>query len=84
MTARNDTVRNLPALAAGSTAQCKGGSTHLDAGFAAQLLCSGGHRRGLKGGAPVLAQARSAYLRTEWAGRADRRPPAGGLRAERI
>ena len=77
-------MRNLPALVPDPTSQGEGGSARLDVGFAAQLLGSGGQRRGLKGGAPVLDEARSAYLRTEWSGRADRRPPAGGLRAERI
>ena len=76
MIARNDTVKTLPVPVAGSA--------RMDAGFAAQLLGSGGQRRGLKGGPPVLAEARSAYLRTEWSGTADRRPPAGGVRAMRV
>jgi hypothetical protein len=43
-----------------------------------------GVRRGLKGGPPVLKQARSAYLETEYSGPNDRRPPAGLLRKTEI
>jgi hypothetical protein len=50
----------------------------------AQLWGQPGARRGLKGGAPVLDAARSAYLTAEWSGPADRRPPAGLLRRERV
>ncbi len=53
------------------------------AAFEAQRLGQGGARRGLRGGLPVLAEARSAYLRTEWSGPADRRPtPGAALKAE--
>ena len=47
------------------------------AAYAAQLLGQTGQRRGLKGGTPVLDNARSAYLGTEGSGRADRRGPKG-------
>ena len=47
------------------------------AAYAAQLLGQSGQRRGLKGGAPVLDSARSAYLGTEWSGPADRRSRKG-------
>jgi hypothetical protein len=43
-----------------------------------------GARRGLKGGQPVLKQARSAYLETEFSGSNDRRPPTGLLRKTEI
>ena len=45
--------------------------------FAAQLIGQEGQKRGLKGGAPVLEQARTAYLESEWLGPADRRRKAG-------
>ena len=43
----------------------------------AQILGQEGHRRGLRGGAPVLNQARSAYLGAEYSGAANRRPSPG-------
>jgi hypothetical protein len=43
-----------------------------------------GVRRGLKGGLPVLEQARSAYLEAEWRGPHDRRMPAGVLRKTEV
>lgn len=48
-----------------------------EAGFAAQLMGQGGHKRGLKGGSVVLDAARSAYLETEYSGPNDRRPRRG-------
>ena len=45
--------------------------------YAAQLLGQEGQRRGLRGGAPVLSAARSAYLGAEYSGENDRRPPSG-------
>jgi polyhydroxyalkanoate synthesis regulator protein len=47
------------------------------AAFAAQVIGQSGQRRGLKGGAPVLDAARSAYLGTEYSGAAERRPKPG-------
>ena len=47
------------------------------AAFTAQLIGQEGVKRGLRGGPPVLEQARSAYLETEWRGPADRRRRAG-------
>jgi hypothetical protein len=57
------------------------GST-VDAGapagpIEAQILGQEGHKRGLRGGAPVLNQARSAYLGAEFSGAANRRPKPG-------
>jgi hypothetical protein len=43
----------------------------------AQILGQDGVKRGLRGGKPVLDQARSAYLETEYSGAADRRPRRG-------
>lgn len=43
----------------------------------AQLLGQDGQKRGLRGGKPVLDQARTAYLETEYSGAADRRPRRG-------
>jgi hypothetical protein len=55
-----------------------------EATFTAQMIGQTGVRRGLKGGPPVLKQARSAYLETEYSGPNDRRPPAGLLRKTEI
>ena len=48
-----------------------------DPAFSAQLMGQSGQKRGLKGGAPVLDAARSAYLGTEYSGSNERRPAAG-------
>ena len=48
-----------------------------DPAFSAQLMGQTGQKRGLKGGAPVLDAARSAYLGTEYSGSNERRPPVG-------
>ncbi len=48
-----------------------------EAAFTAQVLGQSGQKRGLKGGAPVLEQARSAYLDAAYSGAADRRPAPG-------
>lgn len=45
--------------------------------YAAQIMGQDGQKRGLRGGAPVLNQARSAYLATEYSGPSDRRPSRG-------
>lgn len=47
------------------------------AAFVAQQMGQGGHKRGLRGGPPVLDAARSAYLGAEYSGAAERRPAAG-------
>jgi hypothetical protein len=47
--------------------------------YAAQLIGQDGQRRGLRGGAPVLDAARSAYLGAEYSGENDRRPSSGLL-----
>ncbi len=62
-----------PAPAAPAEPEPSGGY----AAFAAQLLGQKGQKRGLKGGPPVLEEARSAYLETEWSGPGDRRTRAG-------
>ena len=59
------------------------GRAKLDTAFSAQVLGAGGARRGLKGGPPVLAAARCAYLQAQWSG-ADRRTTAGTLTRARV
>ncbi len=44
---------------------------------AAQLIGQEGQKRGLRGGPQTLAQARAAYLSTEWSGAIDRRNRTG-------
>jgi len=50
-----------------------------DSTFAAQVLGQAGRKRGLKGGAPVLDEAKAAYLETEWSGPSDRRLAVGKM-----
>ena len=45
--------------------------------LAAQLMGQDGQKRGLRGGPQTLAQARAAYLSTEWSGAIDRRNRTG-------
>jgi hypothetical protein len=52
--------------------------------FAAQMYGQTGHKRGLRGGQPVIDKARAAYLETEFSGPDDRRPPKGLLRKTEI
>ena len=47
------------------------------AALSAHLLGQEGAKRGLRGGAPVLDAARSAYENAEWSGGADRRKKSG-------
>jgi hypothetical protein len=55
-----------------------------EAAFTAQVLGQTGQKRGLKGGAPVLEQARSAYLGAAYSGAADRRPAPGQVTRTKI
>jgi hypothetical protein len=48
-----------------------------DPAFDAQMLTQGSVKRGLRGGKEVLDAARTTYLKTEWSGPSDRRPPEG-------
>ena len=48
-----------------------------EAAFTAQVLGQSGQTRGLKGGTPVLEQARTAYLGAAFSGPSDRRPRPG-------
>ena len=48
-----------------------------EAAYTAQVLGQSGQKRGLKGGAPVLEQAKSAYLGAAYSGSNDRRPRPG-------
>lgn len=43
----------------------------------AHLIGQDGQKRGLRGGPQTLAQARAAYLSTEWSGAIDRRNRTG-------
>ena len=52
--------------------------------FDAQVFGQPGQRRGLKGGAPVLAAARGAYLAAEFTGAADRRPTPGLVKVRQV
>lgn len=73
-------IAGLPALIPGETAHASEPTAPPPAGgavFAAQVMGQEGQKRGLRGGPPVLQQARSAYLETEWSGRLDRRPKRG-------
>lgn len=66
---------NLPVVAGPLLHQDEAATAAIDA----QILGQAGQKRGLRGGKPVLDQARSAYLGTEWSGAADRRPKRGLL-----
>jgi hypothetical protein len=86
MTARNETVAQLPVPYAAGPARREAPRSppRGDARFAAQLLGAGGERRGLKGGPVVLDAARAAYLETQYAGLYERRLPVGGLTRGRV
>ena len=47
------------------------------AAFAAQMLGQGGQRNGIRGGPPVMDNARSTYLGAQYSGEHERRPPIG-------
>ena len=47
------------------------------AAFAAQMLGQGGQRTGIRGGPPVMDNARSTYLGAQFSGEHERRPPIG-------
>jgi len=47
--------------------------------FAAHMIGQDNRRRGLKGGQPVLDEARARYLGAEYSGPADRRPQPGRI-----
>ena len=47
------------------------------AAFAAQMLGQGGQRNGIRGGPPVMDNARSTYLEAQYSGEHERRPPIG-------
>ena len=50
----------------------------------AQILGQESQKRGLRGGPPVLNQARSAYLGAEFSGAANRRPRPGVVARTKI
>ena len=71
---------NLPAIIATPVVeQPAPAESDLSAAFAAQVMGQGGQKRGLRGGPPVLTQARASYLQTEWSGPADRRIRRGRI-----
>jgi hypothetical protein len=88
---RSDDQRNLPVPVAPAVKEEPGHvggpagrksdpyRTAGDPNFEAQLMGQPGARRGLRGGPQTLQTARSAYLETEYSGRADRRPKPGIL-----
>lgn len=47
------------------------------AAYEAQILGQGGQRNGIKGGPPVMDNARSTYLGAQYSGEHERRPPIG-------
>jgi hypothetical protein len=70
--------RNLPAIYEPPVPPAAdSGPVDPTAAFAAHLMGQDGQKRGLRGGAPVLNQARSAYLGAEYSGAANRRPRPG-------
>jgi hypothetical protein len=72
---RRATDRNADAESRQASAMAA--KTRSDPAFDAQMLTQGSIKRGLRGGKEVLDAARSTYLKTEWSGPADRRPPEG-------
>ncbi len=61
-----------PATAPVATSTLSGASA-----FSAQMIGQSTRRRGLKAGPPILQEAKSAYLETEFSGPRDRRTRAG-------
>ncbi len=73
-----DSPQNLPAVVATPVREEPvPPEPAADAAVAAQVMGQGGQKRGLRGGPPVLSQARATYLQTEWSGPADRRVRTG-------
>jgi len=70
---------NLPAVTAAAPSPRPEPRREGPAMFAAQVIGQEGQKRGLRGGSPVLNQARSTYLGNEFSGPRDRRPPSGAL-----
>ena len=54
------------------------------AAFAAQVLGQGGQRNGIKGGPPLMDNARSTYLGAEYSGDKERRPPVGATTRKNV
>lgn len=81
---RSETFSRLPAVNGAERPDAQAGSRPrrgtANAPYAAQSLGQEGVRRGLRGGAPVLTAARSAYLTAEWSGPGDRRAAPGAIR----
>jgi hypothetical protein len=62
----------------------RGGKRGGAASFFAQVLGQPGRKRGLKGGPPVLEEARTAYLEAEWSGPHDRRVRPGKITKTKV
>ena len=75
---------NLPVIVEAPSEPPKPAREPAEAAFAAQVMGQGGQKRGLRGGQPVLKQARSAYLEAEWSGPQDRRPPSGAVTRTKV
>lgn len=75
---------NLPVVVDVVSETPKPSREPAETAFAAQVMGQGGQKRGLRGGQPVLKQARSAYLETEWSGPQDRRPPSGAVTRTKV
>lgn len=69
-------VPSGPVIDHGSKPSRRKGATVDDGAFAAQLL-SGGEKRGIRGGQETLGRAKTTYLKSEYSGPNDRRPPPG-------
>jgi hypothetical protein len=82
----SDGGANLPAIIEGEHAEeiADPAPTEGFSTFAAQMYGQTGQKRGLRGGQPVIDQARAAYLETEYSGPDDRRPPKGLLKKTEI
>jgi hypothetical protein len=65
---------NLPIPVGAARTVPPAGPIAAAAAIEAQKL---GERRGLRGGASVIDEARATYNRTEWSGSKDRRAPKG-------
>lgn len=76
----------LPAATGSARAEAEAvrPKTPAEAAFEAQLMTQGSVKRGLRGGKEVLDAARTTYLKTEWSGPKDRRPPQGALTRTKV
>jgi hypothetical protein len=71
--------RSVPVVLDGPPRTPPGGGAQGASAFDAHLMGQGGQKRGLRGGPETLGAAKSAYVSTEWSGRADRRARKGRI-----